>query len=91
MGLVLEILVTDREEIVGLLKEIRDNQRLSLQHQTDHIELTKQQLERARTQVQESLELQRTAIARVKQVSLIAIPGIALCLALIVYLVVKYF
>jgi hypothetical protein len=82
--------VADSEEVVTLLKEIRDNQRLSLQRQDEQLELARQQLDRARTQVQESIDLQRAAVARVRQISRIAIPGIALCIGLIVYLLIKY-
>jgi len=41
--------------------------------------------------VQQSIELQKAAINRVKQVSRVALPGIALCVVLIIYLLVKYF
>ena len=71
--------------------EIRDNQRLSLKRQEEHIEIARGQIERSRGQVQESIELQRQAIERVKKISRIAIPGIVICVALIVYLLVKYF
>jgi t-SNARE complex subunit (syntaxin) len=83
--------VSEREDIVALIKEIRDNQRLALARQEEHVELARQQLERSRTQVEQSIELQKAAVARVKQISRIALPGIVLCLALIVYLIVRYF
>jgi len=41
--------------------------------------------------VEESIALQRQAVARVRRISLIALPGIALCVLLIVYLLVRYF
>ena len=79
------------DEIKELLKEIRDNQKLSLQRQEEHLDIARQQVERASKQVNESIELQKVAIARAKQVARIAIPGIFLCIALIIYLVVVYF
>ena len=79
------------DEIKDLLKEIRDNQKLSLQRQEEHLEIARQQVERASKQVNESIELQKVAIARAKQVARIAIPGIILCIALIIYLVIVYF
>ena len=82
--------MSDHEEIVSLLKEIRDNQRSALERQTQHLELAREQIERSRTQVQQSIELQKAAINRVKQISRIALPGIAVCVVLIAYLVVKY-
>lgn len=82
--------MTDNSEMRDLLIEIRDNQKLSLQRQEEHIALARDQLDRSRRQVEESIELQRQAIDRAKHVSRIAIPGIALCVALIMYLVVRY-
>ena len=78
------------DELKHLLVEIRDNQRLSLQKQEEHLEVARQQIERARTQVAESIELQKVAIERAKSVARIAIPGIVLCIVLIVYLIVRY-
>ena len=82
--------MSEREELVALVKEIRDNQRLALARQEEHLDLARQQLERSRTQVDQSIELQKAAIARVKQISRIALPVIVLCMALIAYLIVRY-
>ena len=81
----------DKPEIKQLLVEIRDNQRFSLERQEEHLAIAKEQIERSRNQVEESIELQRQAMDKFKRVSRIAIPGIVLCIALIVYLVVRYF
>ena len=79
------------DELKQLLVEIRDNQLLlSLQKQEELLEVARQQIERARTQVTESIELQKVAIERAKSVARIAIPGVFLCIALIVYLIVTY-
>jgi t-SNARE complex subunit (syntaxin) len=83
--------VSDSPEIRDLLVEIRDNQRLSLRRQEEHLAIAREQIERSRNQVQESIELQRQAVARVKRISRIAIPGIVFCIVLIVYLLVRYF
>lgn len=82
--------MSDKDEIRDLLKEIRDNQRLALQRQEEHLAIAREQMDRSRGQVQESIELQRQAIRRAKSVTRIAIPGIAVCIALIIYLLVKY-
>jgi hypothetical protein len=79
------------DEIKDLLIEIRDNQKLSLQRQEEHLEIARQQVDRANRQVTESIELQKLALTKAKQVARIAIPGIILCIALIIYLVVVYF
>jgi hypothetical protein len=82
--------VSEREDIVALVKEIRDNQRLALARQEEHLEVARQQLERSRSQVEESIQLQRAAVARVKGITRVALPGIALCVALILYLMIRY-
>ncbi len=83
--------MSDTDEIRDLLIEIRDNQRLSLKRQEEHLEIARKQIERSSGQVRESIELQRVAIEKAKQVARIAIPGILICVALIVYLLVRYF
>ena len=85
-----ETSLSDNDQIKDLLVEIRDNQRLSLKQQKEDLEIAKQQIERSRGQVQESIELQRQAIDKVKTISRIAIPGILFCIVLIVYLVARY-
>jgi len=64
---------------------------LSLKRQEEHLEITKKQIERTSGQFQESIELQRQAIDKAKNVSRIAMPGILICFVLIVYLLIKYF
>ncbi len=83
--------MSDRDEIIQLLTEIRDNQIASLGHQQEQIELTKVQLERARAQIGESLGLQREAVAKQRAILRFAVPGIALCVAAILYLIIRYF
>ena len=83
--------MSDREDIRDLLVEIRDNQRLSLQRQEEHLEIARKQIERSSGQVQESIELQRLAIDRVKKVSRLAIPGILFCIVLIIFLLSRFF
>ena len=43
------------DEIRDLLIEIRDNQKLSLQRQEEHLEIAREQVERANRQVTESI------------------------------------
>lgn len=81
----------DLREVAALLQQIRDNQRLALEQQKAHVELTREQVERARTQVAESIAIQKEALTRQKTVFSIAMVGIAICLGLIVYLLVRYF
>ena len=61
------------------------------EQQAAQIDLARQQLDRARSQVEESLALQREAMAKQKTVLRVALPGIALCIFAIIYLIVRYF
>jgi hypothetical protein len=72
------------DRIVGLLTEIRDDQREMLERQ-------RAQLEIAQTQVAESLKLQREAVSRQRTITRFAVPAILACVAAIAYLVLRYF
>ena len=73
-----------QREQLELLREIRDT--LKAQRA-----LVEEQLARSRRSVEESIGLQRTALARQRQITLIAVPGILACLLAIGYLVLRYF
>ncbi|HEY4638026.1 MAG TPA: hypothetical protein VIH23_07155 [Burkholderiales bacterium] len=73
-----------QREQLELLREIRD----TLKAQRGLIE---QQLARSRQTMEESLGLQRTALARQRQITLIAVPGILACILAIGYLIWRYF
>ena len=83
--------MSELEDIKSLLIEIRDNQQLSIGKQDEHIALAQQHLERTKSQIEESIGLQREAIAKQRSVTRIAIPAILLCILAIIYLVVRYF
>ena len=79
------------DEIKQLLTDIRDNQKLALKRQEEHLELTRMQVDRAGSQVKESIALQKEAMDRFKRVGRIVFPLILLCIGLIAYLIVRYF
>lgn len=83
--------MNEASEIRNLLVEIRDNQRVALQKQEEQLAIAREQIERAKHQIEESIGLQRQAIDRVKGITRIAVPGILCCIALIIYLVARYF
>jgi t-SNARE complex subunit (syntaxin) len=83
--------MSELEDIKQLLTEIRDNQQHSITKQEEHIALTQQHLDRAKSQVEESIGLQREAIAKQRTITRIAIPGILVCILAILYLLVRYF
>ena len=73
-----------QREQIELLREIRD----TLKAQRGLVE---EQLARSRQTMDESLGLQRTALARQRQITLIAVPGILACIVAIGYLIWRYF
>jgi hypothetical protein len=73
-----------QREQIELLREIRD----TLKAQRSLVE---EQLARSRRTMDESLGLQRTALARQRQITLIAVPGILACILAIGYLIWRYF
>ena len=83
--------VDSSDEIKQLLTEIRDNQRLALEQQKAQLDLAREQLARTRSQVSESIDLQKQAMQRFKSLSLVVLPVVFLCVALIAYLIVRYF
>lgn len=78
------------DEISSLLKQIEANQRAALETQQQHLELAKAQLDRSNQTVQESIELQRTAVTRQAQLSKILLPIVGVMLLLLVYLLFRW-
>ena len=83
--------MTDDADVRALLIEIRDNQRRSIERQEEHLAIAREQTERAREQIDQSIRLQQEALARARQAARIAIPGILICLGLIIWLLVRFF
>jgi len=78
------------EEIIELLRQIEQNQRKALEAQEEHLALAKAQLERSNQTIQESIDLQRLAVARQAQARNVGLPVILVLLFLLVYLMVKW-
>ncbi|MFW1678200.1 hypothetical protein ACFVYJ_10515 [Pontibacter sp. JAM-7] len=83
--------MTNDDAVISLLTEIRDNQRQSLQRQEEHLAIAKEQVERTRIQMETSIRLQQQAVSRFQKVSRIAVPGIIVCVLMILYLLLRYF
>jgi hypothetical protein len=73
-----------QREQIELLREIRDTLRAQRA-------LVEEQLARSRNSIEESIGLQKTALRRQRQITLVALPGILACIAAIAYLVMRYF
>ena len=78
------------DRIAILLGEIRDNQRLALEQQRAQLTIAQTHLEQAKTQIAESLQLQREAVSRTRIVTRVGLPAILLCIAAIVYIMLPY-
>jgi hypothetical protein len=85
--------VTDDHDrqLLETIREIRDGQREMIALLSAQGALVEEQLKRSRSSVEESIQLQKTALARQRSITLIAVPGILACIAAIAYLVVRYF
>ena len=77
-------------ELIELLKRIEQNQEKALQAQEKHLALAQAQLERSNQSINESIDLQRVAVARQTQVRNIALPLILILLLLLGYLLIKW-
>ena len=82
--------MNDDDRIVDLLTRLEENQRKALEAQQQHLQIAQTHLDRSNKTIQESIELQRAAVARQAQVTKIVLPLVGVLLALLVYLLVKY-
>ena len=82
--------MSDNDRVIELLARIEENQRKALEAQERHVQIAQAQLDRSNTTIQESLQLQRVSVSRQVQALKFILPLIALLLALLGYLLVKY-
>jgi hypothetical protein len=82
--------VNDNDKVVELLARIEENQRKALEAQQQHLQVAQAHLDRSNRTVQESIELQRAAVARQAQITRFILPVLVVLLVLIAYLVVKW-
>lgn len=73
-----------------LLREIRDGQQKMIELMTAQQALAEEQVKRSRDSIEESVGLQRLALQRQRTVSMVAMPGILVCIAAIAYLILRY-
>ena len=82
--------MSENDQIVALLTRIEENQHKALELHQRHLGLAQAHLDRSNQTIQESLELQRTAVARQSQVTKFVTPVVAVLLLLLGYLLVKW-
>jgi len=79
------------QQILEVLREIREGQREALSAMDQHRALVEEQLKTSRRNVEESVGLQRLALKRQRTVIFVAVPGILACIVAIIYLLARYF
>jgi len=82
--------MSDNDQIISLLTRIDENQRKALETQENHLALAQAQLDRSNRTIQESLELQRSSVARQTQAIRIILPLVGVLVVLLGYLLFKY-
>ena len=82
--------MNENEQVISLLTRIEENQRKALEAQEKHLAVAQAQLDRSNQTIQESIELQRTAVARQKQALWVVLPLVGILLLLLVYLLIRY-
>ena len=82
--------MNENEQMTSLLRRIEENQRKALEAQEKHLALAQAQLDRSNKTIQESIELQCTAVARQKQALWVVLPLVGVLLLLLVYLLIRY-
>lgn len=79
------------QDQLQLLMEIRDCQQQIIELLSAQRTLAEEQIKRSRDSIEESVGLQRLALQRQRTISLVAVPGIIICILAIGYLVLRYF
>lgn len=78
------------EEISTLLKKIEANQQAAVALQREQLELAKAQFKRSSQSIEESIALQRSAVARQAQLTKVLLPIVGILLVLILYLLFRW-
>ena len=81
---------SENDQIVSLLTRIEENQRKALETLERHLALAQAQLDRSNRTIKESIELQRSSVARQTQAIKIILPLVGVLLALLGYLLFKH-
>ena len=82
--------MNENEQVISLLTRMEENQRKALEAQEKHLAVAQAQLDRSNKTIQESIELQRIAVARQKQALWVVLPLVGVLLLLLVYLLIRH-
>lgn len=79
------------QQLMDTLLALRDGQREVIRLLAANHALAEEQVRRSQQTIAESVGLQRLALRRQKQVTLIAVPGLLACIGAIAYLIWRWF
>ncbi len=82
--------MTNQDEALGLLRQIEQNQQRGLAMQAEQIAMVREQMARTEARVQESIALQKTAVARQSKALNVLMPIILVALVYVGYLMFRH-
>ena len=82
--------MSDCEEVLAILKRIEQNQLKALQIQSEQLAQSKAQIEETEARVQESIELQKTAVSRQAKALNVVVPILLLAMLYVAYLLFRH-
>ena len=82
--------MSDCEEVLAILKRIEQNQLQALQTQSEQLAQSKAQIEKTEARVQESIELQKTAVSRQAKALNVVVPILLLAMLYVAYLLFRH-
>lgn len=81
--------MNEREEMLALLRQIERNQQQGLELQAEQLALVRDQMARAEARVEESLALQKVAVAKQSKALNALLPIVLVALAYLGYLMFR--
>jgi uncharacterized membrane protein YcjF (UPF0283 family) len=82
--------MSDCEEVLAILKRMEQNQLKALQIQSEQLAQSKAQIEKTEARVQESIELQKTAVSRQAKALNVVVPILLLAMLYVAYLLFRH-
>lgn len=82
---------SQHDDILAILREIRDDQRELLTQIKAQRALAEQQMAQSKQRIDESVGLQRETLRRQRTITVVALPALLACIAAIAWLLLRYF
>lgn len=77
-------------EITDTLRKISDRQLALIARQEETLQFIRAEADKSKRMREEAMAVQKRAVARVRRIGFFAFPAIVACVALLVYLLIKY-